>query len=89
LTLAFLGIACETISNSTFQGLGKPFAAFWLTGIRMFVFAVPLSYLAVYKLSLGMTGIFFSLVVAYIATAIISVTWVNYKTRQLSEADGG
>ncbi len=89
VTLSFLGVACEIISTSTFQGLGRPFAAFWLAAIRMFVFAIPLSYCAVYKFSLGMTGIFSSLFVAHICTGIIAFLWVNHEFKKLKLANSG
>lgn len=77
VTLSFLGLALETISTGTFQGIGKPFAAFWLAAIRMFGFAIPLSFFAVYQLSLGMMGVFVSTFIAHIGTAVIAYIWVN------------
>jgi len=77
VTLSFLGLALEIISTSTFQGIGKPFAAFWLAAIRMFGFAIPLSYFTVHQLSLGMMGVFISVFTAHIGVAIIAYLWVN------------
>ncbi|NLW48424.1 MAG: hypothetical protein GXY86_13970, partial [Firmicutes bacterium] len=71
------GLALEIISTSTFQGIGKPFAAFWLAAIRMFGFAIPLSYFTVHQLSLGMMGVFISVFTAHIGVAIIAYLWVN------------
>jgi putative MATE family efflux protein len=79
VTLSFLGLALETISTSTFQGIGKPFAAFWLAAIRMFGFAIPLSYFTVYQLSLGMMGVFISIFIAHIGVAVIAYLWVNHE----------
>lgn len=77
VTLSFLGLAFEVISTSTFQGLGRPLAAFWLTVIRMFGFAIPLSYFAVHQLSLGIMGVFISLFIAHIGIAFIAYFWIN------------
>jgi Na+-driven multidrug efflux pump len=79
VTLSFLGLALETISTSTFQGIGKPFAAFWLAAIRMFGFAIPLSYFTVYQLSLEMMGVFISIFIAHIGVAVIAYLWVNHE----------
>lgn len=79
VTLSFLGLALEIISTSTFQGIGKPFAAFWLAAIRMFGFAIPLSYFTVYQLSLGMMGVFVSVFIAHIGAAVIAYIWVNHE----------
>ncbi len=83
VTLSFLGLAIEVVSTSTFQGIGRPFAAFWLAAIRMFGFAIPLSYFAVYRLSLGMLGVFISFIIAHIGVAIIAYLWVNKEFNKL------
>lgn len=81
VTLSFLGLALEIISTSAFQGIGKPFAAFWLAVIRMFGLAIPLSYFAVYQLSLGMMGVFISMFIAHSGAAVIAYIWVNHEFR--------
>lgn len=79
VSLSFLGIALESIAVSTFQGIKYPPPSFLLILIRMFVVILPLAYLLVFVLKMGMNGIFISYIIAHINTGIISYVWIlNY-----------
>lgn len=77
VTLTFLGIAVETISMNTFMGLDQPLKAFALITFRMFVLSIPLVYISIYVLSLGMTGVFISLCTAHIISGCIAFLWIK------------
>ncbi len=76
VTLTFLGLVIETISMSTFVGIERPLKAFCLMLIRMFFLTIPLVYISVYLLSLGMLGVFISLCIAHLGSGCISGFWV-------------
>lgn len=84
VTLSFLGLAVETISMSTFIGMDRPLAAFFLISIRMFVLTIPLVYVSVFLLAMGMTGVFISLCIAHLGSGCISYFWVRRKLTQVT-----
>jgi putative MATE family efflux protein len=84
VTFSFIGLAFETISTSSFQGMGRAIPAFLLTFIRMFCFAIPLAYLSVYCFHLSMNGIFVSLCIAHISVAIIAFLWVERQFKNIN-----
>jgi putative MATE family efflux protein len=88
VTLSFIGEVFEIISTSAFQGMGRAVPAFSLAIIRMFCFAIPLSYLSVYGFSFGMIGIFASICIAHIGVAIISFLWVQYEFKKMNDSCG-
>lgn len=77
VTLSFLGIAAETISMSTFIALDRPMAAFSIITIRMFILTIPLAYISIYLLSMGIVGIFISLCIAHLASGCLAYFWVQ------------
>lgn len=83
VSLSYIGVALEMISTSFFQGMGRAFPAFLLAFIRMFCFAVPLSYLSFYYFHFGMVGIFASLCIAHIGVAVIAVLWVERQFKKM------
>lgn len=84
VTLSFIGLAFEIISTSSFQGMGRAIPAFLLAIIRMFCFAIPLSYLAVHCFSFGMIGIFVSICIAHIGVGIIAFLWVEREFKRMN-----
>jgi len=77
VTLTFLGIAVETISMNTFMGLDQPLKAFTLITFRMFVLSIPLVYISIYVLSLGMAGVFISLCTAHVISGCVAYFWIQ------------
>ncbi len=61
------------LTNSTFNAMHMPMAALWLNVLRLFVFLVPICYLA--SVGFGMIGIFWGSVLANLGVALIALVW--------------
>ena len=68
------------LTNSSLNAMHKPMAALILSVIRLFVFYVPVSYVA--SLFFGLKGLFWGVVIANLCMATISYVYFN---RALSE----
>lgn len=76
LSLVPLGYGMQGIvilTNSSFNAMHKPMAALLLSIIRLFVFFVPISYVA--SLFFGLNGLFAGTVVANFMMASVSYLW--------------
>ncbi|RLG15811.1 MAG: hypothetical protein DRN71_00300 [Candidatus Nanohalarchaeota archaeon] len=63
------------IIASAFQGTGKGTPQLVLTMIRLFIFCIPIAYYLAFTKAMGLTGIWWSFVIAAAMTSIISLAW--------------
>jgi Na+-driven multidrug efflux pump len=71
------------MSSSLFQGTGKGVNALIATLLRTVLFTPPLAYLLAIHLELGLSGVWWGLVMANVCGAVISFTWVTIFIRRL------
>ncbi len=72
-------------SSSMFQGIGKGMYALVATIIRTVILAPPLAFLLAYVYGMGLSGIWWGIVLANIIGANISYSWARYHMRKLRE----
>ena len=72
------------VMNASFNGIGKPMPAVWISVARMLVLYVPLAFLGRYLF--GVTGIFAAYALANIATGIGSYIWARSTVHRLIQA---
>lgn len=65
------------------QGLGTGVPGFVSNLIRIFVFAVPLSYVFVYKLNLNFLSIAYAMILGGIAASLVSLVWLKIKLKNV------
>ena len=81
--LFYPGAAFGIMSSSLFQGTGKGVNALIATLLRTVVFTPPLSYLFAVNMGIGLPGVWWGLVMANVAGAVISFSWVKVFIRGL------
>lgn len=81
--LFYPGAAFGIMSSSLFQGTGKGVNALIATLLRTVLLTPPLAYLLAINIGLGLTGVWWGLVMANVCGAVISFTWVTVFIRRL------
>lgn len=74
------------VMNASFNGMGKPIPAVWISVARMGVIYVPLAW--VLDLTFGIPGIFAAYAIANIATGIIAYTWARSSVAEQCDKHG-
>lgn len=72
------------LSSAMFQGIGRGMNALAVTVVRTLVLAVPMAWLLAIHLELGLTGLWWGVVVGNITGAAIAWTWARHSIRTLS-----
>jgi len=72
------------VMNASFNGIGKPMPAVWISVARMLVLYVPLAFVG--RFLFGVTGIFAAYAVANILTGIGSYVWARNTVHRLIQA---
>ncbi|MBD3422173.1 MAG: MATE family efflux transporter [Chitinivibrionales bacterium] len=83
LSLTFLGVSAAIVSSAVFQATGKPLPAVIIVVVRMFVVAVPLSYLLILVFDMGMNGLFIALAVSNLGAIPGSAGWCLYHINKI------
>ena len=74
------------VMNASFNGMGKPIPAVWISVGRMGVIYVPLAW--VLDLTFGIPGIFAAYAIANIATGIIAYAWARSSVAEQCDKHG-
>ncbi len=77
LALTFVGVSVAIISSSTFQATGRPLPALALSVVRMGLVALPLAFLLVYGVGMGMTGVFWALGLGNLLALPVALLWTR------------
>jgi Na+-driven multidrug efflux pump len=74
------------VMNASFNGMGKPMPAVYISVARMAVIYVPLAIVA--EKVFGITGVFVSYAVANIATGVLSYIWARASVQEQCDLHG-
>jgi len=77
LSFTYIGVVVAMISSNVFQSTGRAIPSLLIRILRLGVVTVPFSYILVYKLHLGMKGVFISLGTGNIFIMIVAWFWTN------------
>ena len=80
---SFVFASITIISCAFFQGTAKPLPTLVIPLLRMLAISIPLILFFVYILKYNVYGVWFGIIIANIASAIISLFWVNKEIRKL------
>ncbi|MBN1195872.1 MAG: MATE family efflux transporter, partial [Candidatus Aminicenantes bacterium] len=72
------------LSSAMFQGIGRGMNALAVTVIRTLMLTVPMAWLLAIRLGLGLTGLWWGVVIGNITGAAIAWTWARHSIRTLS-----
>ncbi|NDK09735.1 MATE family efflux transporter [Candidatus Gracilibacteria bacterium] len=75
VALSYAGISITMIVASVFQSMGKSWPGFWLTFIKFFVIAIPLTYFITQMTTLPIWYVWIVISASNIFIAIISYIW--------------
>jgi Na+-driven multidrug efflux pump len=90
ITWLFLpGVAIGMLSSSMFQGAGKGMNALLVTILRTVILTPILSILFAHVLGMGLSGVWWGLVVANISGSIVSYAWARSYIRTLRRPKAG
>lgn len=73
--LELIFIPTGMIIGATFQGVGKGTPQLTLTIIRLFIISIPLAYYLAFIQNMGLTGIWWSFVIAAALSSLIAFVW--------------
>jgi Na+-driven multidrug efflux pump len=72
VSLGFLFYACGMVLTSAFNGAGDTWTPTWINFGIFWLFEIPLAWLLAARTSLGPTGVFWALTLAYSMLAVVS-----------------
>ncbi|UCB44394.1 MAG: MATE family efflux transporter [Spirochaetota bacterium] len=87
IEFSFLFATIGILARSTFQAMGYPMPAFFIPVLRLVAIAIPVVYLYVYVLNLGIYGVWFGVITANCVSAGVSLFWISRALNRLS-SDG-
>ncbi len=76
-------VAFGMLSGAMFQGIGKGMYALAVTLLRTVILTPPLALLFAYTFNMGLSGIWWGLVVANMTGSIVAVVWAKLYIRKL------
>jgi putative MATE family efflux protein len=82
-SFTWLAVSAIMVINASFQATGKALPSLFITIIRVLILMAPLALLSVYVFKLGMTGIFYGIIISNIITLIIAVAWGRFHIKGL------
>jgi putative MATE family efflux protein len=80
VSLGFLFYACGMVLTSAFNGAGDTWTPTWINFGIFWLFEIPLAWLLASRTSLGPTGVFWALTLAYSMLAVVSAIWFRRGT---------
>ena len=70
-------LALLIVEASSFQGIGKSWPGFWVTLIKYFIIAVPISYLLTSVMDYGITAVWLSVLASNLIAAAVGYFWMG------------
>jgi putative MATE family efflux protein len=86
--LSFVLGAVAIVGTSSFQAIARPLPGLAVTTVRLAAVTIPLAYLLVRILDLGMYGVWFGVIAGNIVSAIVGFLWVRSDLTRLQRGDG-
>jgi putative MATE family efflux protein len=86
IEFSFIFATIGILARSTFQAIGSPMPALFIPLLRLVAIAIPVVYLYVYVLNLGMYGVWFGVITANCVSAGVSMLWVTRVLNRISSS---
>jgi putative efflux protein, MATE family len=83
LSLTITGLSVTIVTASSFQAIGKPFPALFLSLIRMGMISIPVALILVFTLHLKIYGVYIAIATGNLCAVPISIFWMKLHLRRL------
>jgi putative MATE family efflux protein len=84
VAIFYPGVAFGMFSSSMFQGIGKGNNALAVTIVRTLVLGTPLAWVFAVPFDLGISGVWWGMVVGNLLGSMLAFTWASYYIRKLT-----
>jgi Na+-driven multidrug efflux pump len=84
LSFTFVGLCAAIVSASTFQAIGKPIPALFLSIIRMGLISIPLALVLVFGFHLKIAGVFIALGTGNLCALPIAYMFVRNSLKRIA-----